>query len=302
MLLRLFYSCIFICLFCVPANARTITDDGERTIEMDRPFTRIISLYAAHTENLFNLGLEDQIIGVTQNEDYPMHALEKPTFNARDGVEKFLAAKPDLILIRPMLDRGYAKLWAALERNGITVLSFQPNTIEEMYVYWRTLGRLTAREVQAESMVMDFKDGIKRAEQRLAAYPTQDRPGVFFESIHRKLSTFTPGSMPIFVLQMAGGINVADNAQSRHGTNIAPYGLERLLARSARIDVYLAQYGVMNEVDVNTIKNGPAASRIKAVRDGNVFLVDERLVSRPTMRLLTGIMTVHKLLHPSDTH
>ena len=41
-----------------------ITDDDGKLIEMEKPAERIISLYSAHTENLFSLGLEEQIIGV----------------------------------------------------------------------------------------------------------------------------------------------------------------------------------------------------------------------------------------------
>jgi iron complex transport system substrate-binding protein len=104
--------------------------------------------------------------------------------------------------------------------------------------------------------------------------------------------------MPLFVLEKAGGINVATDARPRHGTNIADYGLERLLTRGNRIDVYLAQRGTMNDVSVPDIVGSPAASRIKAVLTRNVFLVDEHLVSRPTLRLLEGIDTVFQLLHP----
>ncbi|MFH1913405.1 MAG: ABC transporter substrate-binding protein [Pseudomonadota bacterium] len=282
-----------------PATAQSVRDDTGRVIEVPVPFTRIISLYAAHTENLFQLGLDDAIIGVTEHEDFPSTALEKSAFNARDGVEKFLAARPDLILIRPMQQTAHPALWAALERHGITVAALQPNTVLEMYDYWRTLGTLTGRETQAEEMVGLFKDGLVLARQRMESIEQTRRPGVFFESIHRKIATFAPGSMPIFVLEAAGGRNVAADAVSRHGTNIADYGLERMLAKSAQIDVYLTQYGVMNSVTISDIATGPAASRIKAVRDRNVFLVDERLVSRPTMRLLSGIETVHTLLHPT---
>ena len=303
MLLRLsLLPLLTLLLLPIPAQAEQITDDVGTSFFFEKPFTRIISLYAAHTENLFSLDLEDEIIWVTQNEDYPPLALEKPTFSTRDGVERFLAAKPDLILIRPMQRRGYPGLWSSLEKHGIRVLALQPNTIDEMYGYWRTLGRLTGRELMAERMVGDFREGLETALNRLDRIPPAEHPGVFFESIHSKLATFSPGSMPIFVLETAGGINVASDATPRHGTNIASYGLERILAKSAHIDIYLAQYGVMNEVDVRDIMNGPAASRIKAVRDRNVFLVDERLVSRPTMRLLRGIDTVHKLLHPAGNH
>lgn len=281
-----------------PVFAQTVRDDTGRTIQVRGPFTRIISLYAAHTENLFHLGMDEAVIGVTENEDFPSTALEKQTFNARDGVEKFLAAKPDLVLIRPMQQTAHPGLWAALERHGIAVAALQPGTIQKMFDYWRTLGVLTGREMQAERMVGEFKDGLSLARQRLKNIPLQRRPGVFFESIHRKIATFSPGSMPIFVLETAGGRNVADDARPRHDTNIADYGLERMLAKAQAIDVYLTQYGVMNTVTVKEIATGPAASRIKAVRDRNIFLVDERLVSRPTMRLLAGIETVYQLLHP----
>ncbi len=75
-----------------------------------------------------------------------------------------------------------------------------------------------------------------------------------------------------------------------------------MLSKGEQIDVYLAQYGTMNEVSVKKIKNGPAASRIRAVLSGRVHLVDEHLVSRPTMRLLYGIEVVHQLLHQENEH
>lgn len=275
-----------------------MADDVGTTFNFTSPFTRIISLYPAHTENLFSLGLRDEIIGVSTSEDYPSSALAKPRFSARDGVEKFLAAKPDLVLIRPMHFRGYPSLWKTLQKHGIRVLALQPSNIGEMYVYWRKLGRLTGREPAAEYMISQFEDGLDKARTRLERIPTRNRPGVFFESIHRKFATFSPGSMPIFVMEMAGGRNVASDAKPRHETNIANYGLERLLSKANQIDVYLAQYGAMNQVDVKDIMNSPASSRIKAVRDRTVFLVDEHLVSRPTLRLLQGIETVHRLLHP----
>lgn len=300
--MRFSLSFLLILLLTTPALAESITDDAGKTFFFDKPYTRIISLYAAHTENLFELGLEDEIIGVSRNEDYPSTAAIKPSFSTHDGVEKFLAAKPDLVLIRPMHRRGYPSLWAALERRGIQVLAFQPGNIDEMFTYWRTLGRLTGKEMEAERMVAEFKEGIETASQRVSRIPMQRRPMVFFESIHRKYATFAPGSMPLFVLEMAGGRNIASDARSRHGTNIANYGLERMLAKSADIDIYLAQYGAMNEVSVRKIATGPAASRIKAVRDRNVFLVDEHLVSRPTMRLLLGIETIHRLMHPTSSH
>ncbi len=110
-----------------------VIDQAGRKIVINDPHHRIISLYGAHTENLFQLGLDKEIIGVSRNEDYPTQALEKRVFSYHDDPEKFLAARPDLVLVRPMIDRGYPQLVARLEKSGITVASLQPGTVEEMY-------------------------------------------------------------------------------------------------------------------------------------------------------------------------
>jgi len=45
-----------------------IVDQAGRILTVDHSFKRIISLYGAHTENLFNLGLDNEIIGVSRHE------------------------------------------------------------------------------------------------------------------------------------------------------------------------------------------------------------------------------------------
>ena len=57
--------------------AGMVIDNHGRQIEVKTPFKRIISLYGAHTENLFSLGLEAQIIGVSVNDSFPAQALDK---------------------------------------------------------------------------------------------------------------------------------------------------------------------------------------------------------------------------------
>jgi iron complex transport system substrate-binding protein len=45
------------------------------------------------------------------------------------------------------------------------------------------------------------------------------------------------------------------------------------------------------------IKKEPGFHVLKAVRENRIFLIDEKLVSRPTMGLLEGIKTVHNILY-----
>jgi len=270
---------------------------GKRTV-VEKPFKRIISLYAAHTENLFSLGLDREIIGVSPGEVFPPQTRSKAVFSYHDGVEKYMAAQPDLVLVRPMISSGYPGFITALERRGITVVSLQPRNIQEVFAYWRKLGILTGRQDRASDMINTFNTELTRIGKVVAAIPETARKRVYFEAIHNRMRTFSPASIAMFALSSAGGINVAPDADARHGTNIADYGKERILSRAKEIDVFLAQKGAMNHPTLRQIREEPGFKVIKAVQEGKILIVDEKIVSRPTLRLLDGIHEIGRFLYP----
>jgi len=290
----LFVPCLVL-LSAALAAAASIVDSEQRTLVFSQPFKRIISLYPAHTTNLLELGLNREIIaggpGDTQLSG-------RPVVQFQDDPERLLALKPDLVLIRPMISRSYPHLARILEKNNVRVVSLQPTDASELFAYWLTLGKLTGREQQAQAMVKTFNKRMAAITEPLQKIPREKRKRVYFEAIHRQMKTFAPNSIAMFVLESAGGINIATDAVQVRGTNIAAYGKERILAKADQIDLYLAQCGRMNPVNVNDIVNEPGFGVIKAVRDNQVFLVDEEMVSRPTMHLLDGIGFVRSLLYP----
>jgi iron complex transport system substrate-binding protein len=276
-----------------------IIDRSGQTIVVKKPFKRIISLYPAHTENLFYLGLDEEIIGVSGHEQIPAKTQTKKIFSYREDPEKFIAARPDLVLIRPMIARSYANLIKKLRQAGITVVSLQPTSVEEIFDYWRKLAVLTGRSAAAEEMVVDFNRQLEDIRTVVACITVQSRKRVYFEAIHQKMKTFSSTSIASFALQEAGGINVAAAASPvRKTSNIAFYGKERILSHAGEIDVFLAQHGVMNRVTKEQIITEPGFMAIKAVANSNVYLVDEKIVSRPTMRLLQGIRHIGVILYP----
>ncbi len=273
-----------------------IQDSNGRQIQVQEPFQRIVSLYGAHTENLFSLGLNQEIVGVGLHESFPAQAKNKPVFSYQEGPEKILSARPDLVLIRPMIDHGYTRLIQTLERSGVTVASLQPRDIPEMFTYWEILGILTGRQEKAKKMQKDFQAAVQYARELTAGL--EQHKTVFFEAIHGQLKTFAPGSMPIFALQSAGGKNAAFDAKPVRGTNIAEFGKERLLARADKIQVYLAQKGPMNQPSKQKIKHEPGLHLLSAVQNDNIYIIEEELVSRPTLRLIQGISDIGSILYP----
>jgi iron complex transport system substrate-binding protein len=276
--------------------ADTIVDNADRIIRFVKPFQRVISLYGAHTENLYFLSAEKQVIGVSINDTYPERVKKKSRFSYHDDAEKFIAADPDLIIIRPMIDKGYYKLFSTLEKYGITIISLQPSNTEEMYQYWIDLGLLTGKNQQALNMVKDFKNQVKIFHTLNQNIKKKKR--VYFEAIHSKMKTFTQNSMPGFALKTAGGINIAVDAKASRDTNIAHYGKEKMLSHASEIDIFLAQNGIMNNITKTIIINEPGFQTIKAVAAGQIYLIDEEIISRPGFRLLQGILTIGKILYP----
>lgn len=290
----LFVPCLVL-LFATLAVAASIVDSEQRTLVFAQPFKRIISLYPAHTANLLELGLNREIIACGPGDT---RLPGRPVVQFQDDPERLLALKPDLVLIRPMISRGYPNLVRILEKNNVRVVSLQPTDASELFAYWEALGTLTGREQQAKAMVDTFNEKLAEITAPLHKIPPEKRKRVYFEAIHRQMKTFAPSSIAMFVLESAGGVNIAIDAERMRETNIAAYGKERILAKADQIDLYLAQNGRMNPVSVDDIVREPGFGVIKAVRDNQVFLVDEEMVSRPTMGLLDGIGFVRSLLYP----
>lgn len=80
---------------------KTITDQLGNTITINYPPKRIVSIVPSQTELLFDLGLDEEVVGITK---FCIHPIEKFAAKAKVGgtkkllLEKIRALKPDLII------------------------------------------------------------------------------------------------------------------------------------------------------------------------------------------------------------
>ena len=280
-----FLSILFALAATIPA-VPALAAEGEAGA---RP--RIISLYAAHTEVLLRLGAKDNIIGVSRQETYAgpeTDGWQPEVFSFRDDVEKYLVAKPDIVLVRPQHIAGGSHQKAALERVGIQVIAIQVTKVVDLYPYWRRLAALAGREREAEAMIRVFETEVERYGKAAAA--RTDKPGVFLEAIHREIKTFTPDSIPAWLVELAGGRNIASDATAASpGVIIANYGPERLLSRAGEVDIFISQQGAMNRVTMDALRTREVYQPLKAFREGRVYSIPEGILARPTPSLLEGL-------------
>lgn len=276
----------------------TIVDDSGNTITIKEPAKRIISLYSAHTENLYELGLDDEIIGRGTSDIYPVQVLEKNVYDYRSDPEKVIAAEPDLVIIRPFIERKSPEFVEILRKVGIPVVSLYPESFSEFDEYIMKLGKLTGKEDVAKKKLDSFYLELDKIKEK-----TKDispKIGIYFEATQTEYRTVTKDSMPGIAIEIAGGVNVAGDLEPMtEGSSIASFGVERILEKSDEIQVYVSQRGAMNAGgNYHTISIRPGFDTIKAVKEQRVYMINQKIISSPTFRYVKGIKELTRMFYP----
>jgi len=276
-----------------------IDDDGEKIVlEEGESFDKIISLYSAHTENLYTIGAGNKIIGVSSTSIYPPDAAYLPRYDYNSDPEKVIAAEPDLVIIRPFISRNYPDFVSTLKETGITVVSLYPENGDEFEKYIEILGMITGKEAEAT-------DQLALLDSRIAAINDQvkditDKKNVFFESTQTNYRTVTDDSNPGRAIVLAGGINIAAGAEAvEKGSTIAEFGIEKILMNADDIDLYVSQRGSMNAGGSSlSISQREGFDTIKAVKNGDILELNEKIISSPTFRYYKGVNEIARALYP----
>jgi iron complex transport system substrate-binding protein len=276
------------------ARSIILTDSLGRTVALTGPAQRVVSLAPSNTEILFAVGASAQVVGRDETSDYPTEALSLPTIGGWSGfsTEAIVALQPDLVLAQ---GGGFnsPELVASLEGLGLTVFVLpNPPTIEAMYTNLVTVGVLTGHEGDAIILIEILKERVALVDEKIQ--PISYGPTVFYEldaSEPTKPFTAGPGSFVDLLITRAGGINIGAGLQGQW----AQISLEQLVvANPAIIILGDAAYG---ETPAKVAQR-PGWGTLTAIQNGQVFPFDDNLISRPGPRLVDGLESMAKLLHP----
>lgn len=273
-------------------------DDSDVRIKMKSYAKQIISLDSSHTENLFSLNLENEIIGVSKSDNYPIEVLNKKVYDYMAEPEKIIAANPDLVLVTPFIEKENPDFVKTLRRTGINVVSIYPVEYGKFSDYIEKLGMLTGKKNTAQILLQNFYDQIKEIEEMTKNI--DKRAYVFVESDEIGYKTVTLDSFASNAIKIAGGINIAQNAARIDDKSyIAEFGMGKIRENADKIDIYLSQIGGRNSGGkVHSIEIRPEFNDIKAVKNERVYNINENLISYPTLRYLKGIKELCRIFHP----
>jgi iron complex transport system substrate-binding protein len=257
---------------------------------------RIVSLAPNVTEILFALGLGDQIVGATDQCNYPPAArqIERVSGFGTPNVEKLLALGPNLVIAC-----GLEKpdLTAVLRQAGIHVLNVQETgyiaSFPDLFAAVGQIGAATGRTVEAQKLVAGMQAALDGVAARVDRIDDAQRPRVFVEIEESPLMTAGAGSFIDDLVRRAGGRNVAHEINSAY-PRIDP---EKVIAWNP--DVILVAHGDRPGEAAQRLARHIGWSEVSAVRNRRVIDdVDADFLFRPGPRLVDGVKALAARLHP----
>ena len=279
---------------------------------------RIASLLPSATEIVCALGLEDELVAVTHECDYPDSVRDRPVLTrsvlsgASSGAEVdrhirelvhegssiyaldaplLEALHPDLILTQELCEVcavSYPIVERAVRRLGSSpqLVSLEPESLEDVFANIRFIGRLVGRADTAEQVCDSLRQRVASVEQRVA-----DRPRRTVVCLEWVAPPFNCGHWTPELVTIAGGDERLGVA--RHPAHAIDW--QQLIDADPEVVVVMA-CGFSLERSLREVET--AGGRFEALRaqiwvvDGNAFF------SRPGPRLVDSVEIMAGILHP----
>jgi iron complex transport system substrate-binding protein len=298
-----------------------VSEIGVREVVM-----RICSFLPSATEIVYALGLEENLVGVTHECDYPPEARSKPrvigslikpeelTSREIDGLvsenykagkstyivdkEILLKANPNLILTQELCDVCAVsgnEVVEAVKVLGyeVEIISLEPKTLDGILDTVMLVGEAAERKARAGELINNLRSRIEAVRSLL--HEEKDRPRVF--CMEWLDPPYTAGHWIPEMVEIAGG----ECSLGKAGEPSFRVSWDEISDLAPQV-VVLMPCGfsierTLNEVDILT--SNEHWYRLPAVRKGQVYLVDANsYFSRSGPRVVDGLEILARIFHP----
>ena len=261
----------------------TATDATGTDVTIDADPDRIVTLNPSAAQTMWEIGAQDEVVGVSQYASYLDGAEEKANVSGPSGpsVEAVLATDPDLVLVPSSSYGAATERTEQLRAQGIPVFVFGEGTSLE-FVANKTerIGRLTGNCEAGVRRAAEMRQSIELMEQALDG---EDRPvglNVFFG--------YTSGADTFIGDVMATG-GLRNGAAEANVSGFQVINDETVVALDP-------EWIVVPEN--SPVPQNAAYNSTTAVRKGNVVVVDTNYLQQPAPRAVIAAETILEAVHP----
>ncbi|ADB57368.1 ABC transporter substrate-binding protein [Archaeoglobus profundus] len=271
-----------------------VKDDFGYVVAVKKYPKRIVSLAPSNTEILFALGLRDRVVGVTDYCDYPPEILKLKKegkivsvggYSTVD-VEKVVRLKPDLVVASYGNGFGVIK---ALKDFGITVVALNPKNVTDVMRDAELLGKVCGVEENATKLVEWMKDEIAKVKAKKHPW----KPKILHIVWNDPIWVSGRGTFVDDVIKIAGGVNVVNES------GWVVVSLEDLIRMNPDIIIVNSGNGMDSKGEnilYDWVMNNNYLKKLKAVRCGNVYVIDANIICRPSYRIVYAIENLSKIV------
>ena len=286
---------------------------------------RIISFLPSATELIYELGAQERLFGVTHECDYPSDASNKPRViesifepekmssqeiddkicelsERGEEIYKLITenvsnAKPDLIISQEICE--VCSAYTNQVKNAMDILeekpeiySMSPHNIQEILRCVSDIAEKIEEVERGEEIVNSLNTRINKIKK----VPISNRPKVL--GIEWIKPFFTAGHWVPEMIENSGGINMI----TKNGEHSRKMDITEI--ENADPDVLILMpcgFNVQRTISEyeKYLKDNSRWNKLRAVREKRVFVVDANsFFSKPSIRVVTGIEILAKILHP----
>ena len=286
---------------------------------------RIVSFLPSATELIYELGAQERLFGVTHECNYPNHASNKPrviesVFEPKEMssqeidnkicmlsekgediyklvTRNLINAKPDLIISQEICEvcsayTNQVKTAMNILEVKPDVYSMNPHDIQGILQCVKDISMKIDKSQKGEEILNSLNNRIKNINEK----QVQNKPKVL--GIEWIKPFFTAGHWIPEMIEISGGINLitksGEHSRKMDITEIENADPDVLIIMPCGFNVQktILEYK-------KYLSNDSRWNELRAIKERKVFAVDANsFFSKPSIRIVTGIEILAKILHP----
>ena len=284
---------IFVLSGCSSQTDRMVTDREGTEVNIPTKIEKIISTAPSNTEVLMALGLGDKLVAIDKySTDIEGINTELPQIDfSNPDAETIIGLEPDIVIASGHNKTGSVEdPFKAISESGISVV-YIPSS-DSIYGIYKDI-EFIADVVNEKSKGKEIVDDMKAQVEEIKAIgdTITDKKSVYFEiSPAPYLSSFGKSTFLNEMIEIIGAKNIFENEEGW----VSPTA-EAII--DANPDVIITNAGYM-ENPTEEIKSRDAWENINAIKNNEVYLVDQNASSRPSQNVIKALEQMAKAVYP----
>jgi iron complex transport system substrate-binding protein len=246
--------------------------------------SRIVSLSATATEDLYSVGAGKQVVAVDSYSTYPAEAPRTDLSGFTPNLEAIARYRPDLVLVAGDTNNLVAQL-ATLQIP--TLVEPAAADLNAVYAEITQIAQATGHAAAAKQVVASVREQVQTI---VRSVPPPSRPLTVYHELDQ---TYFSATSHTFIGQVYTLLHLRDIAdQAAASSDYPQLSAEYIIASNP--DLIVLADTVCCSQDLATVRARPGWSGIKAVRTGAILPVNDSIASEWGPRIVLFLQAIAK--------